>query len=426
MAGRVQLATKGAHDAYFTDNPDYSHFIKRFRKHSKFSVYNVKHDLHGDGTYGSTLTCTIPADAGDMLTSVRVYFELPILYDGAQYYKYIESIGHALIEHVDMFIGSEHIQRIPSDYLQIYSENFVTQTKQRALSKLIGKCPLDVSGTPVESSTIKGFLGNATTQRQCIVDIPFYFYNNPELAIPLCAIKHQECRFEMKLRDRSECIIDLSNASYKPIIDSVKIETELMVLGDVERIKLQNANQDHIITQIQNQNFNVPESSSVDIQELSFKMEFINSVKELYFVIKRNGSSVFDYDHTLNIISINGNLEYINYEHLKELTISMNGEELIDSKSGNVIALRAVQSGIHHSRTQLFRRFYSYSFALEPERWYPTGQRNMSLVKEQKIQLKLNGKSVERELRVYAISYNILRYENGGVRLLFNSGTISH
>ena len=425
MAGRVQLATKGAHDAYFTDNPDYSHFIKRFRKHTKFSVYNVKHDLHGERTYGSTLKCTIPRDVGDLMTTVRVYFDLPALYDGVQHYKYIESIGHALIQHVDMFIGGEHIQRISSDYLQIYSENYITQTKQTNLSKLIGKFPLDYSGTQVNSSTIKEYLGDATTTRRCIVDIPFYFYRNPELAIPLCAIQQQECHFEIKLNERQDCILGLPTL-YEPHIDSIALETELIALGDEERIKLRTLKRDHIITQVQNENFAIPDSTSLETQELTFKTEFTNPVKELYFVIKRNNSTIFDYDHTMQTIQINGKLEYINYENLKGLTLSLNDEEPINDITGNVIPLRAVQSGIHHSRTQLFRRFYSYSFALEPEKWYPTGQRNLSLVKEQRLKLNLNGKVGERELRVYAINYNILRYENGGARLLFNSGSISN
>ena len=54
---------------------------------------------------------------------------------------YIESVGHALIEHVDLIIGGKVIQTLTSDYLQIYSEHNVTQTKQRALEQLIGKYP---------------------------------------------------------------------------------------------------------------------------------------------------------------------------------------------------------------------------------------------------------------------------------------------
>ena len=93
----------------------------------------------------------------------------------------------------------------------------------------------------------------------------------------------------------------------------------------------------------------------------------------------------------------------------------------MNKQTGNVINLRAVQSGIHHSRTQLFRRYYSYSFALEPERWYPTGQLNFSLIKEQILKLTLNPDTVsDRELRVLGLSYNILRVENGIAKTLFN------
>ena len=95
---------------------------------------------------------------------------------------------------------------------------------------------------------------------------------------------------------------------------------------------------------------------------------------------------------------------------------------ILDEITGNVIHLRALQSGVHHSRTQLFRRFYSYSFALEPERWYPTGQVNFSLIKEQHVNIKLNAYPSDREFRVYALSYNILRIENGTASLLFQSG----
>ena len=97
--------------------------------------------------------------------------------------------------------------------------------------------------------------------------------------------------------------------------------------------------------------------------------------------------------------------------------MSLDDSEILNEETGDVINLRAVQSGIHHSRTQLFRRYYSYSFALEPERWYPTGQKNFSMVKDQNITLKTNHhNSADRELRVLAHSYNILRVENGIAR----------
>ena len=65
---------------------------------------------------------------------------------------YVESIGHAMIEYVEILIGGQVIQRIPSDFLAIYSDNYVTQTKQHNLAKLIGKPPLEFSGTQVSNN----------------------------------------------------------------------------------------------------------------------------------------------------------------------------------------------------------------------------------------------------------------------------------
>lgn len=554
MAGRVQLAITGTQDVFFTENPEYTHFIKQFKKHTNFAISNMKHDVRGEIAYGNTVKCTIPAGAGDLLKGVRVHIDLPAL---SAYRGYNESIGHAIIDHVDLVIGGQLIQRIPRDWLQIYSEHYITQTKQTALSKLIGKYPEESSGTAVEYGTnpINGYLGNATTPTKYIVDIPFYFHNNPELAIPLCALTKQECEIEIKLSDVTDCIytghlafddaynpdgttytvtvqqvnglnkyhingydrptirmkrgstyyfsINQGTAAVHPFkistttdgthggggeyttqptltvpitnphvysftvpmdapdylyyyceqhpgmggqlniinptlnksslkIDDISIHTELVHIDELERIKLQSNKQEYIITQLQRNTFQIPVSSAEGKDESKFRLNFTNPIKELYFVIARKNTATrsfhpFDYDHPEQIYPPPGEPDerYTNYENLVNLELDLDGDVVLDKVTGNVINMRAVQSGIHHSRTQLFRRFYSYSFALEPERWYPTGQRNFSMIKEQRLKMTLNNNIVDsRELRVYALSSNILRIEDGTGRVVFPNGQI--
>jgi hypothetical protein len=68
----------------------------------------------------------------------------------------------------------------------------------------------------------------------------------------------------------------------------------------------------------------------------------------------------------------------------------------------------------------MIRRFYSYSFALQPEVWYPTGQINLSLIKEQLLEMNLtDSPNFARQIRVYAKSYNILRVSGGITETLF-------
>tara|TARA_B100001559_G_scaffold48482_2_gene36888 strand:+ start:77 stop:274 length:198 start_codon:yes stop_codon:yes gene_type:complete len=64
-----------------------------------------------------------------------------------------------------------------------------------------------------------------------------------------------------------------------------------------------------------------------------------------------------------------------------------------------------------------------YSFALEPENTQPSGQLNLSYVKNQMARVGLFKYSVnkDKQLRVYAQSYNILRVENGFCTLIFDT-----
>ena len=428
MAGELQLASSGPQEKFFTLDPDYSYFLESFKKHTNFSNQYVDLDPENEADFGSTVKFRIPQNQGDLLKTLSLKVTLPrtSLVGSC----YIESAGHAIIEHVDLIIGGKVIQRLTSDYLQIYSEHFVTQTKQNALEELIGKFPERTAFRRVSNRLIvaRNALGN-TEDVSFFVDLPFYFYNHPELAIPLCAINRQEVEVEFKLRAAQEIVIridgayaDISQQNPQPKIKDFQLCTEVVHLDCEERIRFQKTKRDYLITQIQENIFDI--ASGVNTGK--FKLDFINPVKELYFVIQRQGSvgtnefefvTPFDYD---GILEETGN-KYILYENLDHLALTLDGQEIITKDTGTMPFLKAVQAAIHHSKTQLIRRFYSYSFALQPEEWYPTGQVNFSLVKEQILDLSLNPcTGYSRQVRVYAVNYNILRVGEGSAKTIFD------
>ena len=431
MAGQVQLAASGPQEKYFTLNPDYSYFVESFKKHSNFSTQYVDIEPENQVNFGSKVQFRVPQNNGDLLKTLSVKFTLPPLTNNM---IYIESVGHALIEYVDLIIGGKVIQRITSDYLQIYSEHYITQTKQKALEQLIGKYPLRTSDKLVSQVVnnagiiINGTLGLGT-EENFFVDLPFYFHEHPELAVPLCAINKQEVEVEFKLRNAQDIVIKI-NGNYEKLeqgisISDFKLCSELVYLDCVEKVKIQNTSRDYLITQIQENVFDV----GLGVNEGSFKLDIVNPVKELYFVIQRQGTTgdgitqgnfvtPFDYDNLYAVIDD----KLILYENLDYLTLTLDGQDIITQDTGNVIFLKAIQAAIHHSKTQLIRRFYSYSFALQPEEWYPTGQVNFSLVKEQILNLNLtDSPDFARQIRVYAESYNILRVSEGIAETLFDT-----
>jgi hypothetical protein len=428
MAGELQLTSSGPQEKFFTLDPDYSHFIETFKRHSNFSNQYVDLDPENEANFGKKVRFKIPQNQGDLLKTLSLKVTLPEI--NTPSVCYIESAGHALIDYVDLIIGGKVVQRLTSDYLQIYSEHFVTQTKQDALEELIGKFPERTAFRRVSNPLIvaRNALGN-TEDVSFFVDLPFYFYNNPELAIPLCAIDRQEVEVEFNLRKAQDMVIKI-NGEYGDItgetlnIKDFQLCTEVVYLDCEERIKIRKTKRDYLITQIQENVFDI----GVGVNTGKFKLDFVNPVKELYFVVQRQGTSgdgvsegnfvtLFDYDNTLEET---GN-KYILYENLDHLKLTLDGQEIITEDTGNMVFLKAVQAAIHHSKTQLIRRFYSYSFALQPEEWYPTGQVNFSLVKEQFLDLSLTPcVDYARQIRVYAVNYNILRVGEGTAKTIFD------
>ena len=436
MAGQVQLLASGPQERFFTLDPDYSHFVESFKKHSNFSseYVDIKPE-NNDADFGKIVRFKIPQNQGDLLKTLSVKMTLPEIYTSGT--MYIESVAHAIIEHVDLIIGGEVVQRLTSDYLQIYSEQNVTQTKQKALEKLIGKYPLQTSDRLVgEVRNNAGIVINQTlgltTDEKFFVDLPFYFHEHQELALPLCAINKQEIELEFKLRNAQDLVIYL-DGSYSTLNETLTLKefelcAEVVFLDCAERIKIENTPIDYLITQLQQDVFDV----GVGVNEGKFKLDFTNPVKELYFVIQRQGSNVnaadttlpgnfatiFDYDNTSNV----QDGKFILYENLDYLTLRLDDQDIITQDTGNPIFLKAIQAAIHHSKTQLIRRFYSYSFALQPEEWYPTGHINFSLIKDQILNLSLTScPDFRRQVRVYALSYNILRVGGGTAQTLFDT-----
>lgn len=426
MAGQVQLLTSGPQERFFTINPEYSYFTQVFKKHSNFSKQYVDIKSENEPQFGNKVGFRMSQNQGDLLKTLSLKVKLPELLTPST--CYIESVGHAIIEYVDLIIGGKVIQRLTSDYLQIYSEHFVTQTKQKALEELIGKYAERTSDLRVADNLIlaRNTLG-IDRDENFFIDLPFYFYNHPELAIPLCALKYQEVEVEFKLRNVGDLVVR-SDGDYPPnFTENVKLLefelcAEIIHLDCVDKLKIENTPRDYTITQLQQNIFEVDKN----VNQGKFKLDFQNPVKELYFVIQRQGNlglglgefiTPFDYDNTLAI----NDGKFTLYENLDHLTLTLDGQEIITQETGGVIFLKAIQAAIHHSKTQLIRRFYSYSFALKPEEWYPTGQINFSLIKDQILNLSLTKcEDYARQIRVYAVSYNTLRISGGTAKTLFD------
>jgi hypothetical protein len=157
---------------------------------------------------------------------------------------------------------------------------------------------------------------------------------------------------------------------------------------------------DYLIIQNQVQNYTLPAGFTSGI----FDLPFLNPVRELFFVIQLDGSGVYDFTR-------NG---------LQSMALTFNGQEFFGRQESDALYLGTIQPYNHYTHFP-DRIFYMYSFANNPSDPRPTGQINFSRIKQKLLEVNVTPDFVKaKQLRVYALSYNVLRIENGLAGLLFN------
>jgi hypothetical protein len=185
------------------------------------------------------------------------------------------------------------------------------------------------------------------------------------------------------------------------------LPVEYVFLGDDEISLIQKAKIDYVITQLQMHRDFIPPG----VTSWPMRLEFINPVKELLFVIQDQlALQTNDYFNFKNIST--------NLDQLDRLRLDFNGETIISDQIADELYLSILQFMNCHTRVPEIYA-YNYSFSIDPENYLPTGQVNMSRIYNKNMYLTTTPNPNARDIRVYAKSYNILRIQNGLAGVLF-------
>jgi hypothetical protein len=230
-SGRVQLAAVGIQDQFLTGNPDVTYFIKKFNRHTKFAL-EVLNTTFFQTTidFGSWVNVIVPRN-GQLIRTLYVRLVLPPLTVGG----YTNSIGNAIIEHADLVIGGQTIERINGEYMQIYDQSFISGSQQEALTYMVGSTDRGLYGLGPAAEFGSGAtnLPYGWYPRTFIVPLPFYFFRNEALAIPLCALTRQEVEIRIKFRPLDQLIAGGYNSSNVITSDSINWITPVSAPGSV-------------------------------------------------------------------------------------------------------------------------------------------------------------------------------------------------
>jgi len=456
MSGRLQLASRGLQNEWINGIPTQSHFLFNLKKHTKFAIDTLEIPVTG-ADYGKESICFIPLDAGDIVTKMTLRYNLkfpttgtgtisgeetgfPVWYQSMPYGLCNAYQAVHLIDHVDLYIGGMHIQRLTSKWLEVYNKI----AYERALYEANKESAAFVRGDSTDQAS---FLFTNTEIRRELppvyVDLPFYFHDNLKSALLACKLQKQNCYIKIKFKPLGSIITDPDLIWYSLVkyvfppsppvtpddirevcqqyipMGSVSILTTYAYLDTEELAYLKSRPIEHVISQLQLRRFDVPRGETRRLQ-LNFK----NPVKTLYFFVGKKdkdraatrlipvsagGPEIAATDFMENIRFTNAKLLFNN-----KIVFDDGPEKLIYRNSKTT-----TYSGMNNWKNDKLE-IGSHSFAMYPLKKEPTGHVNFSRIINQEFEITIpeTGGQVN-ECQIYALSYNILHYSSGLCGLKF-------
>jgi hypothetical protein len=377
MASRASLAYLGQEDIVLSGDPQVTYFKEKYEGSSLFAsrVDKVQFE-NGALVMGTESYIELPR-SGDLITEMYLKVFLP---PSLTTVSVEESVGTLMIQHVELYIGSELIERIYGEFIAMKYDVEVPQGKQPALARLIGK-------------------GSQVAQTNYTIPLPFSILQK---GIPICAFK-EPVTFRIVTNPTSKFTIPPTDI-IDPVISYLHVEYTYLGQKEIEYIR--KTPQIHIVEQVQLAEFLAPAGALA----VRCNLEFSNIVKELYFVIQNDTALAYDFlaDNTTGT------------QQMTNLELFFNSTERISTDVGTPLFLRVIQGLEFHTRVPSYY-FYMYSFSLDPESRRPSGGVNLSRIQNQILKLNLNSVATNRSIRVYAVNYNFVQVANDSATILFSN-----
>jgi len=371
----MQIVSYGAQDEYLTGEPDVTFFKMAYRKHANFAMESMEQNVNING---NLVTCDINKD-GDLITNCWIEcenedydlttgykvqdpkWELNGSLNSNFQYKMNHRNGLQMIEKVDLLIGGQVIDTHYGEWYDIWSQLSLHRKNIDGYNDLINK----------DQSSIR---------KKSFIPLQFFFCKNHGLALPMVALKYHEVSLHITFKDNV--------INPKVFVDYVYLEQE-------ERIRFAQMEHTMLIEQVQ---YSGTPNLDDRVKPIVKYLNFAHPVKELIWKYT---------DDTY------GSKEAGNIPIGSEITIKLNEYDKITNRED--MYFTHIQPFQHHTNIPTGSGIYTYSFALKPEDYQPSGTCNFSRLKTAQIRSK-TGIGIE----VYAINYNILKITSGMAGLVFS------
>jgi len=190
--------------------PNIQNYVKVLKKTTRWAAQWIRVDFDGQPEFGKRNTCTIPRKA-ELLTQVTLVTTMPDIFTIQQTVKkscppdkpligptfgWTNSLGHAIINLVELEIGGANVDNMDGRFLEIYDELYESQEAVRAKNRMINR---------IANGFNDSSIGHNPTPTVNYTNLPFWFSRgNYENALPIDALAADTIQIHITLRPANQ------------------------------------------------------------------------------------------------------------------------------------------------------------------------------------------------------------------------------
>lgn len=357
----------------------------------KYILTTIQGQNNGFLNYTIPQLFQIIKDAKDVSIKVKEYYFKKVkeykdtnIINASNYAKFawINNLGYAILDRIDINIGGQRIDRHYGDWMNIWKELTSYTAQDDVYNNLIGNV-----------KELTTFDSNAKPQYNINIPLSFWFCNRLGLAFPLIALQYSVFSITFKLNKFEKCAYleklptDITGSNLSEIWDNMgyTINANLLIdyiyLDKLERRRFAQSAHEYLIETIQQMSL-----TNLAEPEQSITLDFTGPCKELIWYAQKT-AYVNEDSYSLKLPFNYSLLSNYTNNPIEKSQLLISGHKIFDLFNSSFY--NYLQPYEHHRRTPI-DGINVYSFCLFPEEHQPSGTINFSVLTNPMLNININ------------------------------------
>ena len=331
------------------------------------------------------------------------------------HFAWVEEIGHAIIECIELQIGGQVIDKHTGDWLMLFNKLYLQEYQVENYHKMIGH----IKELTIFNDSIKGTY-------KLVIPLQFWFCRHTGQSLPIIPLRYHDVMFVVKLRELSKLCyigsdeeIDMPNfqAQYNINIENAKLYVDYIYLDTDERKRFAQSSHEYLIEIVQYDEFD-----DISSNQYNASLNFSHPTKYIVWFVQPKY-------YRENITGLNKcqwnnfgtNMDKTN-NPLESAYLRLNSYDRTN-KNFDMKYYNYLQP-LQYFKNSPPDGINVYSFAIDPTIHQPSASLNLSKIDEFSIIINLKDEFIKlinnpansstgAYMGVYVLSYNILRMVSG-------------